>query len=113
MKTNVLSKIKTSLCEVVRHYPIELLLSITFFVIYCCVSDKGGLVFYVLLLFPVFFVLTYVFHRFAEAGFDVAAARRLRVDDRMRLACQCGQEPQRQAQHQGDLLGMHAEPPQR
>ena len=69
MKTSVLDKIRTSLYDVVRNYPIELLLSITFFVIYCCVSDKGGLVFYVLLLFPVFFVLTYVFHRFAEGKY--------------------------------------------
>ena len=60
MKTNVLSKIKTSLCEVVRHYPIELLLGVTFFVIYYrCVADNKESVFNVLLLFPVFFVLTY------------------------------------------------------
>ena len=70
MKTSVLEKIRTSLYDVVRNYPIELLLSITFFLIYCCVSDKGGLVFYVLLLFPVFFVLTYVFHRFAEGKYS-------------------------------------------
>lgn len=58
MKTNVLSKIKTSLYEVVRHYPIELLLGVTFFVIYYrCVADNKESVFNVLLLFPVFLCL--------------------------------------------------------
>lgn len=70
MKTNVLSKIKTSLCEVVRHYPIELLLGVTFFVIYYrCVADNKESVFNVLLLFPVFFVLTYTLHRLADGKY--------------------------------------------
>ena len=70
MKTNVLSKIKTSLYEVVRHYPIELLLGVTFFVIYYrCVADNKESVFNVLLLFPVFFVLTYTLHRLADGKY--------------------------------------------